>query len=515
MKIAKILIAVLVVISVVFLVEIYPYDEGNTPEKVATEVKEDKVVNKPANQAGETTKTDKLQEQLDKYIKNEPHLNGATIGVSVRSAATGELIYEHNGEKRMHPASNMKLLTGAAALSSLGRDHTFTTEILAGGQIINHSLQGDLYIKGMGDPTLVTTNFKDFAKKVSAKGIKQISGDIIADDTWYDDVRVSPDLIWTDEQYYYGAQISALTASPNSDYDAGSVQIDVSPGKSVGVKPIVSETPRTDYVNVINNAETVAAGEEEDIEVGRKHGSNIITIEGTIPIDSWTVKEWMAVWEPTGYALDLFKQALASQGITWTGELKVGKAPESATVLVKHESMPLAKLMLPFMKLSNNVHAEVLVKEMGKVVKGEGSWEKGLEVIDEEMLKLGLDIETIKLRDGSGISGVSLIPPNQISKLLYEVQKRDWYSTFNHSLPVAAAEDRMVGGTLRNRMKEISNYATIQAKTGTINSVSSLSGYINTRESETIIFSILNNNLLDEDDGKEIEDKIVEILAKP
>ncbi|WP_404452309.1 D-alanyl-D-alanine carboxypeptidase/D-alanyl-D-alanine-endopeptidase [Virgibacillus necropolis] len=468
---------------------------------------------KSKNQAAAVTETSSLQRQLDEYIKSEPHLAGALIGISVRSAATGDVIYEHNGDTRMQPASNMKLFTGATALSILGRDHTFTTEILADGPIMAGTIQGNLYLKGKGDPTLLSTDFTDFTKEISEHGVTKINGDIIADDTWYDDIRISPDLIWDDEQYYYGAQISALTVSPNSDYDAGSVIVEVLPGSSVGEKPEVSVSPQTNYVEIVNHARTVPSGEEEEIKVGREHGTNVITINGSIPVDSGAIKEWMAVWEPTGYALDLFQQSLKSQGISWTGDVKVGNAPDTAEVLIAHESMPLSELLVPFMKLSNNVHAEVLVKEMGKVIKGEGSWKKGLEVMEEELLKLGMNIETMKIRDGSGISSINQIPPNQISKLLYVVQKKDWFPAFIHSLPVAGAEDRMVGGTLQNRMEEISNHATIQAKTGTIHSVSSLSGYINSRESETIIFSIVSNHLLDEDDGKDIEDKIVEILA--
>lgn len=510
LKIARIVFTVLFVFIIVFLIDTLPSNEVNESVK---NVKEESVVKESNKQGTSVTKKGPLQQQINDYIKNEPLLDGALIGISVRSAATGKVIYEHLGGTRMHPASNMKLFTGAAALSKLGPDHTFSTEILMDGPIGGGTLKGNLYIKGKGDPTLLPTDFSSFAKKIKELGITKINGDIIGDDSWYDDIHLSPDLMWDDEQYYYGAQISALTAAPSTDYDAGSVIVEVSPGNSVGMKPTVEVSPQTDYVKVVNNAKTVPEGDEEDLEIGRKHATNIITVEGTIPIDSWEEKEWIAVWGPTGYALDLFKQALKNQGVDWTGEVKIGKTPESANVLFAHESMPLSKLIVPMMKLSNNIHAEVLVKEMGKVVKGEGSWEKGLEVMEEQLLNFGLNIETMKVRDGSGISSISLIPPNQISKLLHVVQRKDWFSTFIHSLPVAGAENRLVGGTLRDRMEKVSNHAMIQAKTGTIASVSSLSGYINPRESETIIFSIVINHLLDEEDGKAIEDNIVKILA--
>lgn len=510
MKIARIIVSVLLVFLIILLMDIIP---SNEKDESMNETKEENTMDEPNKPVSVIAKFGNFQQQLDKYIKSEPHLKGADIGISVRSAATGKVIYEHKGDTRMHPASNMKLITAASALSTLGRDYTFSTEIGKEGTIIDGTLQGNLYIKGKGDPTLLPADFNDFAKEISEHGIKKIDGNIIGDDTWYDDIRISPDLIWNDEQYYYGAQISALTASPSNDYDAGSVIVEVSPG-TIGEKPSVSISPKTDYVQLVNKAKTVSADQEEDLEIGREHGSNVITIEGTIPSDSPEDKEWIAVWEPTMYALDLFKQALKSHGISWTGDVIAGKATSDGEVILTHESMPLSELLVPFMKLSNNVIGEVLVKEMGKVVKDEGSWEKGLEVVEEQLVNFGLNIETLKLRDGSGISSINLLPANEISKLLYAVQKEKWYSSYIQSLPVAGAEERLVGGTLRDRMEEISNHAKIQAKTGTIQSVSSLSGYLSTQESETVIFSILINHLLDEDDGKDIENEIVKILAQ-
>ena len=154
-------------------------------------------------------------------ILNDPKLKGATATVSVRKASDGEIIYSHLADTRVHPASVMKLLTGAAALETLGVNYTFKTELYMDGQIRNGVLHGDLYLKGQGDPTLLKKDLKTFASELTAKGIRTVNGNIYGDDSWYDDIRLSQDLNWSDEPFYTGAQVSALTLSPNKDYDCG------------------------------------------------------------------------------------------------------------------------------------------------------------------------------------------------------------------------------------------------------------------------------------------------------
>ncbi|MBS4216471.1 D-alanyl-D-alanine carboxypeptidase/D-alanyl-D-alanine endopeptidase [Neobacillus rhizophilus] len=454
-----------------------------------------------------------IESQINELLSSSLTMQGAIAGISIRSAEDGKMIYEYNGDVRLRPASNMKLLTAAAALKVLGEDYTFPTEIHIDGSVKKKTLAGNLYIKGKGDPTLMKENFDNLAKEIRKNGITKIKGNLIGDDSHFDDVRYPLDLPWSDETTYYGAQISALTASPTTDYDSGSVEVIVTPSSKAGEKPKVKITPETSYVKIVNHAVTVGENDKKDITIKRKHAKNTITIEGTVPIKTKAVKEWVGVWEPTRYALALFKQSLEEQGIKVSGKIKTGKVPDNAILIITHKSMPLSELLVPFMKLSNNVHAEMLVKEMGKVVLGEGSWEKGLEVLNLEMVKFGLNSKTMVIRDGSGVSHVDLIPANEISKLLFVVQKETWFSSYQNSLPVSGVPEKMAGGSLRYRMKTADVQGRVKAKTGTLSTVSSLSGYVTTKNGQTLIFSIILNNLLDEEKGKKLEDEFVKILA--
>ncbi|PAV30775.1 D-alanyl-D-alanine carboxypeptidase/D-alanyl-D-alanine-endopeptidase [Virgibacillus profundi] len=456
-----------------------------------------------------------LEEKLAAILDNE-HLEGTVTGVSVKNKDTGELLFSQDGDIRLHPASNMKLLTATAALETLGTDYRFSTEVLTDGTLRGKVLHGDLYLKGKGDPTLLKKDLDQFAKHLKAQGINKIKGDLVGDDTWYDDVRLSQDLNWSDEPFYTGAQISALNLSPNEDYDAGTVIVQVTPAEEADGEAEVTLTPETDYVTIENKTEMVASGESKSISIEREHGSNKIVVEGTMPVDGSNSRSWVSVWEPTGYAVDVFRKSLNEHGINFIGNSKVkfSETPDDTRILTSKESMPLQELLIPFMKLSNNGHGEVLTKEMGKVVHNEGSWDKGLEVMEEAITELGVNPDTILLRDGSGMSHKNMIPANDLAQLLYEAQEKSWFPAFEHSLPVAGESERLVGGTLRYRMTSGPAKSNVTAKTGSLTGVSALSGYVKTADGEDLIFSVMINNFLGSRSNMQaIEDAIATALA--
>ncbi len=457
----------------------------------------------------ESTQFGELQDRL-----NDSRLQGATTAISIRNAANGEIVYEQLGDTRVHPASVMKLLTGSAALEVLGQDYTFKTELYMDGEIRGNVLHGNLYLRGQGDPTLTKTDLRAFTSELKAQGVQMIKGNIYGDDSWYDDVRLSQDLNWSDELVYAGAQVSALTFSPNNDYDAGTVIVEVTPAKKAGQAGKVNMVPANSYMTIVNHTKTVAKGEKKRVTVERQHGSNTLVVSGTIPVGAKKTRSWSSVWEPTNYTVSLFKQTIEERGITFsvTSKVEIGTVPKGATLLTLKQSMPLSKLFIPFMKLSNNGHAEVLVKEMGRVVGGRGSWQKGLAVMEATLADMGVDTTTLLLRDGSGMSHKNLVTANEVTHLLYTVQSKSWYPAFLNSLPVAGNEERFVGGTLRNRMKGTVVEGNVWAKTGSLNGVTALSGYVETKSGETLIFSIMVNNFLS-DTVNEVLDNIIIMLA--
>lgn len=462
--------------------------------------------------ANETTYAPSLAEALQLVLEDE-RLAGAISGVSVRENKMGKEIFSHQSELRLRPASNMKLITGVAALEILGEDYRFHTTLSTDGEQKGNTLHGNLYLKGKGDPTLSENDLHQFARDLKELGIEKINGHLIADDSWYDDVRLSTDLNWNDESNHTGAQVSALTLSPNQAYHTGTIQIEVKPGQTqiAGDSALISVSPQTDYITVNNHTKLTTKEAPPSLTVEREHGTNEITVTGNIALDAKPLKSTIAVWEPTEYVLAIFKQKLTEQGVILSGLPQKGSTPNQAKLLLEQQSPPLKDILIPFMKLSNNGIGEMLTKELGKKVFDEGSWEKGLIAMENQLQALGLNTETILLRDGSGLSHKTMIPATELTKMLYFVQEKEWFPVFKTSLPLAGEADELTGGTLRYRLTDLPTSGQVYAKTGTLNGVSTLSGYVRTLRGVELSFSIMINNHLS-DTIHEIEDQIVNIL---
>ena len=219
------------------------------------------------------------------------------------------------------------------------------------------------------------------------------------------------------------------------------------------------------------------------------------------------------MWEPTGYAADVFRRALQRHGIKVTGHSKFAATPADADVLTTHESMPLSELLVPFLKLSNNGHAEVLVKEMGRQAADQGTWSAGLEAETAALADLGVDTDALRLVDGSGLSRQDFVAPRQVTDLLIAARGQPWFETWYAALPIAGESDRFVGGTLRSRMVGTPAAGNVHAKTGSLTAVSGLSGYVASADGEPLVFSVLQNYYLGVN-AKQVEDQIAIRLAQ-
>lgn len=454
-----------------------------------------------------------LPEAID-TILGDSRMEGGAASVVVADAGSGELLYQHQPTSRLMPASNTKLPTSASAMELLGPDHKFTTDVLTSGRRHGSVINGDLYLRGSGDPTTLAKDYDRLAADLAESGVTRVDGRLLADDTRFDNQRLGRAWAADDESSYYSAQISALSVAPDTDYDTGTVIVQVAPGAAAGDEPTVTVTPKTEYVDTDVQATTVAAGGANDLTVERQHGTNTITVSGTTPVGSSGAKEWVTVWEPTGYAAAVFRDALAAHGVKVTGPTRLGReTPQGARQLASHDSMPLKDLLIPFMKLSNNMHAEALTKAMGYKASGEGSWGAGLAAISGYLKGVGVDTGKVRQADGSGLSRMNNFPAGQLAKLMLAVRSEPWYGDWYRSLPVACDPERFVGGTLRTRMCGTAAALNARGKTGSLTGASALSGYVTDGGGRELVYAIVLNNYL-ASSVKPLEDAIVVTLAK-
>lgn len=453
-----------------------------------------------------------LSTRLDRVLRSS-RLAGSQVGVMVRDAETGEVLYARGAEARLIPASTQKLLVAAAALGTLGPDYRFRTTVLTDGKQQGDTLAGNLYLKGTGDPTMLPRRYEELATMLASRGIRFVEGKLIADDTWFDDERLHPDWSWMDVSSSNAVEISALTVATGPDLDTSTVIVEVRPGSAPGEPVRVSLVPQTDYVTVENRAVTATAGATEDIVIERRRGTNEIVVSGSLPVDSEGTGEWIAIREPTGYAAAIFRDALARRGIAVRGETTFGSTPGDAAVLAELKSPRLAELVIPFLKLGNNGIAEILVKAMGREVRGQGSWQAGLQVVEQYLASIGVNVVTLRLRDGSGLSRLNLLTAGELTWLLFAIQREDWFPSFYEALPVAGPPDRMEGGALSTRLRLTAAQGNLHGASGTLPGVSALCGYVTSADGHRLIFAVLINNYVGPPPTS-VEDAIAVALAE-
>jgi D-alanyl-D-alanine carboxypeptidase/D-alanyl-D-alanine-endopeptidase (penicillin-binding protein 4) len=425
-------------------------------------------------------------------------------GILIVDAQTGELLFEKNADSYFVPASNMKLFTTALALAKLGPDYRFHTTLETRGAISPEgTLSGDLVLVGRGDPNLSNRKFpfelkEEFdgppeevliklADALVAHGVKEISGDVVGDDSYFPRERYPNGWEIDDMVWEYGAAISAIVVDDNT------VSLTLTPGEKMGDPVQASVSPLTPDFTLQNDVITAAAEVKSDLTLTRDPGANLVVVRGTMPAKSSPRKLVLAIEEPAQHAASLLAALLAERGVKIDGKIRAVHVAESDTtprvVLAEHVSVPLGDSVKLVNKISQNLHTEMLLRTAAR--------QNGLWITPEDMLKTPLDFyasagiaaDDVIQTDGSGLSRHDLVTPRAIVTLLKYAQGQTWFAPYYASLPVAG-----IDGSLQDRMKGTVAAGRIHAKTGSVEHVRTLSGFAETPSGRRLIFSFLSNN---------------------
>lgn len=432
-------------------------------------------------------------------IFNDPNFSNAHWGVVIQSLSTGEYFYRRNDNKNFMPASNMKLFTTALALLQLGPNYTFETTLYLNGRIKNEEIKGDLILRGTGDPTLTKRFyegdalfvFNKWADSLVNMGIETISGNIIADDDAFEEESLGNGWSWDDETYYYSALTGGVCFNDNC------VDLTIRPGDRVGKKASIEIYPKTKFVTILNNVVTVSNDSVTNINFYRERNTNIIQCVGTIRKSELEYRESITVNNPTKFTAQVLKEVLESKGIRIRGqaldndELGIARDYQKLTPLFTQVSPPLKEIIKVVNKISQNLYSEQLLKTIGYEKLKFGSIENGLKASKNLLKQMGIDPENLQIVDGSGLSRLNLFTPAQLNSLLRFMYRSKYFNEFYESLPIAG-----VDGTIANRMKNTRAMNNVRAKTGYINAVRSLSGYVTTTDGEMLTFVMISNNFL-------------------
>lgn len=432
----------------------------------------------------------RLRAELEEILR-APELEKAFVGVHVRSVTDGRTLFEHNGAKLFNPASNMKLLTTAAALWYLGPSYRFRTEARRDAKMSPGGVvEGNLYLKGFGDPTLTTEEMFGFVNEIAMHGISKIKGDLVIDDTFFDTVTEGPGWEQEHSDHAYAAPIGAFSV------DFGTFMVRVLPGGSVGDPAQILVWPPIENIEIMPAAYTTGAGARPRVWIGtskKDDGGVRVTVRGTVSLgDNEGVAARRRIYDPARTAGEMVKAMLAMRGVEVKGKVKLGYMPRRDVVAIAtHFSKPLAEISSTLNKYSNNFMAEQILKTLGaEMMDPPGTWEKGNDTIRKFLVEIGVPNGAFVLGNGSGLNDVNRVTPSQVTHILQAMHQRfEVQAEFVASLAVAGSS-----GTIIGRFENSPAISRLRAKTGSLNGVSALSGYVVTQNDKVLAFSVMMND---------------------
>ena len=453
----------------------------------------------------------------------KPELSSAMVGIKVVSLDTGRVLFEENAGRLLRPASNMKLYTVAAALDRLSPDYRFSTSVYAYTRPDAAGVvHGDLTIYGRGDPSIAARfnngdyfkGIDDLATRITAAGVKRVEGDIVGDESYFVGPKYGSGWNWEDLTWYYGAEITPLTANDNA------LDLFVKPGAAIGQPALITTGPPDPLLTVVNKVTTSAKGSRREISIHRGLGENTITITGSIPLEDRGYTGGIGISHPGLLFVYMLRSSLTQKGVTITGASRTrGATPQPTEItgvtisgpngsstsssafqneIATFQSPPFSVVAAQTLKPSQNLYTELILRTLGKVTPPpatttsnltQTSEELGLEAVKSFLKTVGIRPEALVLDDGSGLSRNDMITAEASIQLLTFMSKHRYATVFRDALPIGG-----IDGTLRNRFKGTPAENNVRAKTGSLSSATSLGGYLTTAAGEKLAFTIMVNN---------------------
>jgi D-alanyl-D-alanine carboxypeptidase/D-alanyl-D-alanine-endopeptidase (penicillin-binding protein 4) len=470
------------------------------------------------NAAG-SPEVESLQHDLERLI-TAPNWPSDVWSVMVVSLDRGDTLFAHGPADLLAPASNMKVFTTAAALYYLGPNFRYNTFLMSTGPIENGVLKGDLVLYGTGDPSFTNrfgfkarAAFEAFADTLEQLGVKSIEGAVIGDGSYFTGPGTGEGWKADYANMSYAAPAGAL------QYSEGIANLQIRPG-AVGQHPTVIGVPGGSDIEVQNEAMTVARG-RSSLWIGLSGYDGKIVVKGQIAKSSGVISRSVPVADPAQYTVSVFNELLRKKGIVAAGGVRAahtaaespvtGKsvfAPALDTadrvrVLAIHNSPPLIDILSVVNHKSHNLMAETALRTVGRVASGEGSAAAGtravMHLLDESAAGTSTSLTIV---DGSGLSPLNRVNSRAFIHVLSFIAKSPMFNAFWETLPEAGASNGL------HRMYRTSAEGNLRAKTGTIDNVSALSGYVKAADGEQMMFSIISNNVPSTYRAKRIEDAI-------
>ncbi|HET7790067.1 MAG TPA: D-alanyl-D-alanine carboxypeptidase/D-alanyl-D-alanine-endopeptidase [Gemmatimonadales bacterium] len=460
--------------------------------------------------AGPPPRTRPLRGSLERRITtllDQPPFDRANWGVYVADDR-GKVLFQRNGDRYHVPASNTKLVVTSTATVLLPPDYRVRTSLYANGAVASGVLNGDLVLYGRGDPTFsercfsvdtlapgacdsTFTAMDAIADSLVAHGIHRVTGKLVGDGSYFEPTLIAPGWAAWDLNWWYAAPVSGLGFHDNS------VDFRITPGSAVDQPPAITWNPDLDFFSFENRARTVPADSETTIgdNFFRTPGTMEIWAGGTVALGRKPWIESFALPDPNLYAARALEASLARKGVaveggaTSTTDSLAYRAARSAPPIAEYLGRPLPDIIFPILNTSQNWFAEMLLKILGREFRGQGSWDAGLDVERRFLIdSVRIDSTAFSLEDGSGLSAGNLITPHAFVQLLTYMHRHPKRAPFLAALPHAARP-----GSLLQRFVNTPLDSQVVAKTGSIDRVNTLSGYIERKDGRTFVFSVQAN----------------------